>query len=108
MIMLEPTNLTNAIYTVHKWKICSLEFSSTRYLCAHVPMHVPLRRKAILQCHKFDAKLISNLKVASMSAHINYLLLFFCFLVFSQSKIRIRPRMQKSKTMIRVEDMQSL
>lgn len=78
MIMLEPTNLTNAIYTVHKWKICSLEFSSTRYLCAHVP----LRRKAILQCHKFDAKLISNLKVASMSAHINYLLLFFCFLGF--------------------------
>lgn len=45
-------------------------------------MHVPLRRKAILQCHKFDAKLISNLKVASMSAHINYLLLFFCFLGF--------------------------
>lgn len=82
MIMLEPTNLTNAIYTVHKWKICSLEFSSTSYLCAHVPMHVPLRRKAILQCHKFEAKLISNLKVASMSAHINYLVLFFCFLVF--------------------------
>lgn len=53
-----------------------------RYLCAHVPMHVPLRRKAILQCHKFDAKLISNLKVASMSAHINYLLLFFVFSVF--------------------------
>lgn len=82
MIMLEPTNLTNAIYTVHKWKICSLEFSSTRYLCAHVPMHVPLR-KAILQCHKFDAKLISNLKVASMSAHINYLLVFLFSRFFS-------------------------
>lgn len=33
MIMLEPTNLTNAIYTVHKWKICSLEFSSTLFMC---------------------------------------------------------------------------
>lgn len=92
MIMLEPTNLTNAIYTVHKWKICSLELSSTCYLCAHVPMHVPLRRKAILQCHKFDAKLISNLKVASMSAHINYLLLFFCFLGFFSLDLKAKSK----------------
>lgn len=38
-----------------------------------------------LQCHRFEAKLISNLKVASVSAHINYSPHFFVFLFLPSS-----------------------
>lgn len=49
--------------------------------CTPAHMHVSLRSQDChgLQCHWFEAKVISNLKVASMPAHINYLLHFFHF-----------------------------
>ncbi len=59
------------------------EFFAGACVGAHVlsagRMHVSLRSQEWhgLWCHKFEAELISNLKVTSMSAHINYSLHFF-------------------------------